>query len=206
MKLSEMPKEQLLQFPVERIERILYHGLEDRGESADVALLLGTTPELDCKGRALQAAKLYLAGRVNCVIPSGGVEHSFPCGDCTEAEYMEKTLLEAGVPQSAILLENEARTTKENMVCGVFQITRKLLIQNVKSVMIVTSAVHMRRSLALAALFMPRSIRVTFSAAPDTPEGTQWWELERLRQDAIRELQLMQDLIRQGLMDDIECE
>lgn len=198
MKLSQLSKEELRRLPAEKVESLVYAGIKDPGEQADVALLLGTCP-LGCKGRALQAAKMYLDGRVQYVIPSGGVEHAFPGGNCTEAEYMEKILLEEGVPQEAILLENEARTTKENMACGVFQITRKLMIQNVKSVMIVTSAVHMRRSLALAQLFMPRSIRITFSPAPDDTTSPEYH-----REDTAREISLLQDLIHQGLIEEVE--
>lgn len=198
MKLSQLSKEELGQLSPDLVKSLVYSGIEDLGEKADVALLLGTCP-LGCESRARWAAKMYLEGRVRYVIPSGGVEHTFPCGNCTEAEFMEKILLEAGVPQEAILLENEARTTKENMVCGVFQITRKLMIQNVKSVMIVTSAVHMRRSLALAQLFMPRSIRITFSPAPDDIQSPEYH-----REDTAREISLLQDLIRQGLTEEVE--
>jgi len=204
MKLSQISKEQIGQLSDAQLKELVYGDLCDRGEAADVALLLGTSPEHDCTGRALCAAQIYLQGRMKYIIPSGGVEHAFPEGNCTEAEHMQRILLETGVPAGAILLENEARTTKENMICGTFQLNRKLLIQNVRSVMIVTSAVHMRRSLALARLFLPRSIRITCSCAPDAAGNVEQKKL--LREDVIREAQLMQDLIRQGLMEDIGCQ
>ena len=204
MKLSALSKEQIAMLPPEQIGHIVYDGLSDAGECADAALLLGTSPEHDCKSRALHAAQVYKAGRVRYIIPSGGVEHDFPEGRCTEAVYMQQVLLEAGVPREAILLENEARTTKENMICGTFQMARKLMIQNVKSVMIVSAKAHMRRSLALAQDLLPRHIRLCASFCPDTPEGVQWWEEEAVRLDVIREAQLMADLIRQGLMEEIE--
>lgn len=204
MKLSQIPREEIPQLPLDQIQRIVYTGIYDWGENADVALVLGTTPEYDCKGRALWAAKMYLDGRVKHIIPSGGVEHEFPEGKFTEAEYMRKVMLEAGIPEEVIILENEARTTKENMVCGTFQITRKLLIQNVKSVMVVSSAVHLQRALAQAKLFLPRSIRISISPSADTPEGVNWWEVDHVRNNAIREAQLMGVMIRQGLMEELE--
>lgn len=206
MKLSQLSNEQISALPLEQIEQIVYGDLCDRGDHADVALVLGTSPEYHCRERALCAARIYQAGRVKYIIPSGGVVHTFPKGPCTEAEHMQTVLLEAGVPAEAIILENEARTTKENMVCGTFQIVRKLLIQNVKRVMIISAATHIQRSLVLAKLFLPRSIQITASFFPELPDGKQWWEDDLVRRDAIREVQLMRDLIRQGLMDEIELQ
>lgn len=205
MKLSQLSNAQISALSNEQLSHIVYDGIADTGECADVALLLGTDPVHNCKGRALWAAQVYKAGRVNYVIPTGGVTHDFAEGRCTEAEYMQNVLLDAGVPADAVILENEARTTKENMVCGTFQIARKLLIQNVKSVMIVSAKAHMRRSLALAAILLPRHVRICASFCPDTPEGVQWWEDDAVRQDVIREAQLIADLIRQGLMEEIVC-
>jgi len=203
MKLSQLSNEQISQLSTAQLESIVYAGIVDDGACADVALLLGSDPA-HCKNRALQAAKVYKAGRVKYVIPTGGVAHDFPEGRCTEAEHMQQVLLESGVPQEAIILENEARTTKENMVCGTFQMARQLMIHNVKSVMIVSAKAHMRRSLILAKDLLPRHVRICASFCPDTPEGVLWWEDDTVREDVIREAQLMKDLIHQDLTTEIE--
>lgn len=204
MKLSELEKEQIAGLSDDLLDKLVYDGVYDDGATADVALLLGTNPAVYCKERAEKAAELYLAGRVKYIIPSGGVEHDYQGGKISEAHFMEKILLEKGVPEEAILLENEATTTKENMVCGIFVFTRRLKIQNVRSVMIVSSACHMRRSLGLAKLFMPRHVRICGCPAPDSSTGEHWTQNETVRRDVVREAQLMQGLIRQGLMDEIE--
>jgi len=204
MELSKIKKDQIQQLSDALLEKIVYADIFDDGCSADVALLLGTDPAHYCRERAEKAAQLYLEGRVKYIIPSGGVEWDYQGGKISEARFMEGILRERGVPAEAILLENYATTTKENMVCGTFEITHRLKIQNVKSVMIVTSAVHMRRSLALAKLFLPRSIQICGCPAPDSLTAVHWTEDADIRRNVIREAQLMRDLIRQGLIDEIE--
>ncbi len=204
MKLSEIKAEELINLNIEQMGRILYDGCKDDGEQADVALLLGGAPERLVE-RAKKAAELYRLGRVTYIIPSGGVEWEYQNEKISEAHLMERILRENGVPEEAILLENEARTTKENMIYGTLQLNRKLKIQNVKAVCIVTSASHMRRSLALANLFLPRSVKVTGCPA-SIPENIPELMREKSAQKwAQREIALIKGLVDCGLMEDVEC-
>jgi uncharacterized SAM-binding protein YcdF (DUF218 family) len=59
---------------------------------------------------------------------------------------MRSALIDFGVPGSAIVLENASRTTRENMR------NSRLLLDSlgIKTVLLVTSALHMRRALAEA--------------------------------------------------------
>ena len=100
MKISQIDKEQLLALPDEDKHRILYTGWADDGQPADAALLLGTRL---CEERAAAAAKLYHAGRVPYIMPSGGVEWELDGEMISEARYMAKLLEQAGVPEEAIL-------------------------------------------------------------------------------------------------------
>ena len=200
MKLSEASPEALNALTDAELLSIVYGNCRDSGDHADVALLLGTTPP-NVEVRARHAASLYREGRFSHVIPSGGVKWQVGDELQSECDYMTRILLEGGVPSTAIIPENEARTTKENMICGTLQLNRALKIQNVRSVMIVTSAEHMRRSLALAELFLPRSIRITASPATTPASVIEHDELRRLLQS---ELHLLKGLIDNRLIEDIE--
>lgn len=196
MKFSQIEKEQLLALPDEDKHRILYTGWTDDGAPADAALLLGTRL---CQERAAVAAKLYHTGRVPYIMPSGGVEWEFDGEMISEARYMAKLLRQAGVPEEAILLENEARTTKENMICGTLQLSRALHLQNLHRVIIVTADYHMKRSLALARCLMPRFVEIGCVASP--PPAA---EPERLPRAIDSELSLLKGLVDAGIIPDIE--
>ena len=204
MKLSHCTSEMIAAMSVEDVATIAYGGCRDDGESADVALLLGSSP-INCLERAECAAALYRCGRVRAIIPSGGVEWEVDGEAVSEAMLMTRILMENGVPEEAIIVESEAQNTAENMIYGSLQITRRVGIQNIKSVCVVTSASHLRRSMELARLFMPRWIRLSGCPANvpcDIPTALQGDE--RLLRLARLEVTLLKGLIDFGLIGDIE--
>jgi uncharacterized SAM-binding protein YcdF (DUF218 family) len=96
---------------------------------ADVLVVLGGSNNAD---RVRRAAELYLAGAAPRVLCSG-------LGNC---EANQAQLEKAGVPASAIRLENQSRNTLENAQFSV-PILRRL---GAKHVIIVTSWYHSRRA------------------------------------------------------------
>jgi uncharacterized SAM-binding protein YcdF (DUF218 family) len=89
---------------------------------------------------------LYRAGRVRRIIISGGLATLRPePGTVPEAEELATLLKLAGVPASAILVEPRSHNTRENAL-----FTKALLQQHpdIKSLVLVTSALHERRALA----------------------------------------------------------
>ena len=204
MKFSKATIEECLNLPPEKITEIVFGDLCDRGDSADVALLLGTEPEFSAE-RAEEAALLYLEGRVKYIVSSGGVEWEANGEKKSEAYFMRDILLSHGVPDEAIIIENEATTTKENMIYGTLQINRRLKLKNVKSVCIVTSANHLRRGLALAELLLPRSVKIVGVPARNSKVTRENWFLDKAKTDAIlRQGYLLKELAEAGLMEDIE--
>ena len=171
---------------------------------AVAALLLGGSPVvMDCRVRA--AAELYRKGLVPTIIPTGGVRHPDKGCEETEAEYMARTLGVLGVPNEAILLENEATTTRENMIFGTAVIERVLHPRGAFTVYVVTSAFHLRRSLALARLYLPRTARILGCAAADPGGGPDEWPGSEYYTGRVHtELGLLKGLVDNGETDDIE--
>ncbi|GJL81740.1 MAG: hypothetical protein DHS20C01_13740 [marine bacterium B5-7] len=94
--------------------------------------------------RIWQAARLYRAGRAPLVIVTGG--NVFKQDDTihSEAWYIAELLNAWGVPQSAVIIEEDSRNTHENAV-----FTRKILDRRgILNILLVTSALHMPRALA----------------------------------------------------------
>ena len=165
--------------------------------------MLGTHPqEAICRAHA--AARLYHAGRVQYIVSSGGVEWEYNSETLTEAALMARVLLQDGVPESAIVLDNEAKTTKENMICGTLAMERALTFKQIEHVIIVTSHSHMQRSLALAKAFLPRKVSV--SGFPYFPEESMeaWLRSEDNRRRLDHAIRLIKRLVDTNIVEDME--
>lgn len=194
MKISETNAACLTGLSGEQKKRIVFSTAEDDGLCCDAALVLGGRL---CEERADAAAELYHAGRAKYLMPTGGVEWDRGGEMVSEALYLARLLRDRGVPEEAILIENEARTTKENMIYCTLQLQRRLRIENVKRVCIVTSDWHLKRSVELAKLFLPRTVEVSGYAAHGSDEAMRAHYIDR-------ELPLLKKLVDSGLIADID--
>ena len=205
MKITEIKKEVLMALPYREKYEFVCDGIVDDGKSAPVALLLGGNPN-NARNRALAAAELYRAGRVSYIIPSGGVKWDIDGEMISESHFMKRILMENGVPEEAIILENQATTTVENMIFGTLQLSRNLKFPKMKDrhVIIVTSETHTKRSMALAKALMPGFL--TFSAYPafHNAPTDEWFESEANQKARDTEVRLLKDLADSGVIEDFE--
>ena len=115
----------------------------------DAILLLGY--ELDGQDRAAQelclraqaAARAYAQGMAKVIVACGGAA---PGHDITEAAVMARLLREAGVPEGAVVLEDQSQDTMENMRFS----AQKLGGAKGRHVLVVTSDYHLRRAVMTA--------------------------------------------------------
>lgn len=122
--------------------------------SADAILLLGGAtkpavpprefPELvDAADRIVHAARLFHAGKAPVIVASGGPPAWQKDGPA-EATALVELLVTFGVPESAIVREEASGNTRENCT----ETKRLLDARGASDVLLVTSALHMRRALA----------------------------------------------------------
>jgi uncharacterized SAM-binding protein YcdF (DUF218 family) len=102
---------------------------------------------------------LYFAGRAPKILLSGGALE----GKVSEASVMAKSLRQRGVPESALILENDSRFTYENAKLS----DRTMQTKHLKRALLVTSALHMPRALAT---FIKRGVDTI--PAPSAPQIT----------------------------------
>jgi len=124
--------------------------------TADAIVVLGgaTAPQmvprpwvevLESGDRILYGARLYNQGKAPKLILSGGrITWRGGSGD-SEADDMKEFALAMGVPESAIVLEGTSLNTRQNAV----NLKPILDRQSAESVLLVTSAIHMPRSVAI---------------------------------------------------------
>lgn len=102
-------------------------------------------PDMSDRGdRLLYAAKLYNDGTAPLIILSGGRIQWYG-RESSEAQSMATVMELMGIPRNVMVLESRSLNTYENAV-----FTKEILEQrNIKQILLVTSAAHMPRSLAI---------------------------------------------------------
>ncbi len=124
--------------------------------TADAIVVLGgaTVPAIaprpwvevgEAGDRILYAARLYNQGRAPKLILSGGRVQWRGGSDESEADDMKAFAMAMNVPEKDIILEGNSLNTRENAV----NVKQIMEAQSIESVLLVTSAVHMPRSVAI---------------------------------------------------------
>jgi uncharacterized SAM-binding protein YcdF (DUF218 family) len=121
--------------------------------------------------RVWYAARLYHAEKAPLVLLSGGGD--LERQDFSEARAMAVFLQDLGVPAQAVALEETSRNTRENAAFS----AALLKARGIGNILLVTSALHMPRALAL---FKAQGLQVTaaptdFEAGQEPPSGLLAW-------------------------------
>lgn len=127
----------------------VYCGVHPDGENEDgpaprtavvmgAQVLPGGKPSPTLGARTRHAARLYKAGEVDCLIPTGGIGDHPP----REAELMMEILRDAGVPDTAVVSEDTAVNTWESA----FRVAEIACKIGVVEVRVVTDPLHCVRT------------------------------------------------------------
>lgn len=207
MFLSQIENEDIKNLTVEQKTRIVFDTVyDDDGGNAPVAIVLGCSHVPYMDERANGAIELYKSGRIEKIIPSGTVINELlPEKRITEAEYMAEYMIARGVKKEDIILENNARTTIENMICAQLEINRYYGNATTLDVFIVSSPLHLRRSKMIADQYMPRGIKVRMYPCPTDRHGKDnWMNFPESIDQVNDEISMMAYMIRSGNSTDIE--
>lgn len=170
MLVSQLKEEQLT---AETVDRLLFQGIEDTGESADCIIVLGSMKAV--KYRLPAALEAYKSGRSKKMILCGGKTREFPDGMRSEAEEMKKSALKMGISEEDIILENRSMHTADNIRFALEEIKCIFPRDSVRRVLLVTTTYHMRRSLAIARHVFTENVTVIPCPADDTSTRRDNW-------------------------------
>lgn len=136
-----------------KLESMYPYSPAESQEKGDVIMVLGGNTQANranwfepynrstATDRVDRAQALYLNGRAPKILLSGGALH----GKVSEAQGMAQVLKNRGLPETALLLEKQSRNTYENVMLSL-----PLLKQlGQPKVLVVTSALHMPRAMAV---------------------------------------------------------
>lgn len=93
--------------------------------------------------RVWHASRLYAAGKAAVVLLSGGSD--MLAASQAESLGMRQLMLDLGVPAAALLTEERSRNTRENAAMS----AKLLRERGIQKILLVTSALHMRRAVKL---------------------------------------------------------
>lgn len=152
--------------------------VEDKLEPADIILVLSGDADGE---RVAEAVRLYKRDYAKNILMSGG-----PLAwHLTSAAWMKNQALSLGVPASAILLEDQSRSTKENALFSL-PIIKK---QGITSIMLVTSPYHARRAKwVFQKIFAKSDIKVLIYPVQNSAfQISKWWTRHEDIQQVARE-------------------
>ncbi len=120
--------------------------------------------------RVIYAAYLFKQGKAPIILASGGNVDFIGSQPSTPASDMESLLVFMGVPEQAIWLQDKSQNTYEDaLYCA-----QMLKAKNIERVILVTSAIHMPRSVAL---FQTQGIQVIPAPADFSVTQAGWDDL-----------------------------
>jgi len=159
----------------EVIEDILFKDIEDDNTICNYAIVFGTSRIIEMKARIKtvydlykkkKIKKIYLSGSNNGIssiknnqTPSKIVEENIDISkiyedDLSEAERMKEECIKLGIKEEDIIMDKESNNSLESLK----NISNNIDLKDEKSIILVTSAYHMRRCILGAIKYISPSI------------------------------------------------
>ncbi len=171
--------------------------IRDEAQPVDICLVLGAPSPSSVD----PAIELFRRGLTPIILISGRGPDELP-----EAEYqlLHRRALEAGIPAECMLLEKEARNTRDNFINSARLIEKQIGWAGIRSAAIVGKPFHMRRALMTARRWWPEHLRLLMlpTTDPGDLQPESWWLSARGRQRIFAEIERIG---RYALTDDIRA-
>lgn len=138
MKLSEINNQYITD---DMIEMVLYHTPKLEWKECDCLIIFGCHIKQLLDERINCAIEILRTKEVKSVLLTGGIGSK---GDFNEAQYMKEKLIMEGIPKNKIMIEDQSKTTKENVVNSIGILKKNNLFQD-KKIVVVSNQAHLRR-------------------------------------------------------------
>lgn len=128
--------------------RLVYFGAQNRAQRGDVIIVLGAAvrngePSPAFAARIRYGIELWQQGMAPKLLFTGGLGHD---GIICESEIARRKALEAGVPESAILIEKSSHVTWENLI----EARRLMKANGLRTAVVVSDPEHLLRASMMA--------------------------------------------------------
>ena len=123
------------------IKKVLFSTIKSEFLEADCLIIFGCHLKPLLNERLECAIKILKSKKIDTILLTGGIGVN---GNFNEAEYMKKALLNFGIAENKILVDDRSTTTEENIVNSI-QILRDTNLINNKKIVLVSNQAHLRR-------------------------------------------------------------
>lgn len=125
----------------EIIKQVLFSTSIVEYSKADCLIIFGCHIKTLLDERIKLAINIFNTKKIGKIIITGGIGVH---GDFNESEYMKEVLLNNGISENMILVENKSTTTEENITNSIEILKQADLIEN-KRIVLVSNQAHLRR-------------------------------------------------------------
>lgn len=170
---------------------------QDDAARADVAIVVGSPDPEHLRQRTAAGVALFKAGRVPRLILCGDGRHKHS-EQRSEADRMQELAVQAGVPQSALLLEDSG----QDIAASAKECSRLLKsdssLQTARSAFLVSSAWHLLRLYIILRRHLPRQLTLYCHPANEGITSANWHSQPQGRALVDNELRLIDKLLKTG--------
>lgn len=162
------------------INKILFDIPIDDKLNGDCIWVFGSKNWLE--ERVQLAVKLYNEKRAPYILFTGGLGKK---GTIAEAKLMKQRAMELGVPDDAIMTEEQSNNTTENILCSLLVLERKFLLQNIDRLIIVSSPFHIQRLSLTLSRYMPKWINYSYCYDNNSDVSKENWTKSEISRDKV---------------------
>ncbi|MDF1515403.1 MAG: YdcF family protein [Anaerolineae bacterium] len=122
-----------------------------------------------------------------------------------EADAHLEILLTEGIPREAIILEHTSTNTLENVCYALPMVEQYMVLDRIKSIVVITKWYHCRRATMTLKRHLPTSIR--YYAATYEPQGinrSSWWQSKVGCQPVLKEIHRIPTYLTAGDIEEIQ--
>ncbi|MBZ9676650.1 YdcF family protein [Mesorhizobium sp. ES1-1] len=155
----------------------------DSQANADVAIVFGMSNPARPLARAVE---LFEARMVRALLLTGGYNEKLRA---VEAHEMARLARQRGVPADAILVEDRAVNTEQNVAFAWDMLQSRFGRGAIGSVMLLTIHYHMRRAYLAARRRLPADVALHWACYPSIHYSSEnWFDVEQGRRDVESEI------------------
>lgn len=183
------------------VDEILFNGVEDNQESGDCMLVFGSQKCL--KYRVPKAIGLYKDKRASKILFSGG--NLWAGQTDAEAILMKQMAIKHGVSAADILIETKSKHTKENVLYSSDVLDKAIGLDQIKTMLLVTTTYHMRRCFLTCKTYLPGHIQYVLCPVDDqNTRRDNWFANDKGKARALGESKKLIQYVRNKQLIDLD--
>lgn len=180
---------------IQKITKYIF--LNSNFKKADIAFVFGTRHQ-----EAIDKVfEIYREKLVPKVLISGGVNR---ITGRNEVKEMSKKLIELGIQEEDIILEDQSTNSLENVLFSKKIVEEKIGLKNLKRIIVVVKHYHSRRALMTLRKHFPKTIElipITYEVCDFTKDN--WYETKNGREKVLSEWKKIIEYLVKGDIEEI---